>query len=129
MKNKLAFLAMRVSLGIVFLIFGIGKFRNDIWVETIRTMDFFTRLPWDVDISVALIGITEILTGAALIIGLFRRFFAAAAAAQLIGILILLKFQETRDIGLLGMAIYMAIVNNDFFAIGRLWRKSKGGAG
>ncbi len=129
MKNKIAFLAMRVSLGLVFLIFGIGKFKNDLWAETIRTMDFFTRLPWDVNIPVALIGIAEMLTGAALIIGLFTRFFAAIAAAQLIGILILLKFQETRDIGLLGMAIYMAIVSNDFFAIDWLWRKNKGGAG
>jgi len=127
MKNKLAFLAMRVTLGIVFFIFGIGKFKNDIWAETIKTMDFFLRLPWDVNISVALIGITEILTGAALIIGLFTRFFAAVAAAQLMGILILLKFQETRDIGLLGMAIYMTIVDNDAFAIDWLWRKSKGG--
>ena len=127
MKNKIDFLAMRVSLGLVFLIFGIGKFKNDIWAETIKTMDFFIRLPWDVNISVALIGITEILTGAALIIGLFTRFFAAISAAQLMGILILLNFQETRDIGLLGMAIYMTIVDNDAFAIDWLWRKSKGG--
>ncbi len=127
MKNKLAFLAMRVALGIVFLIFGIGKFKNDLWAETIKTMDFFLRLPWDVNISVALVGITEILTGAALIIGLFTRFFAAVAAAQLIGILILLKFQETRDIGLLGMAIYMVMVDNSVFAIDRLWRKNKRG--
>ena len=69
MKNKLAFLAMRVTLWIVFLIFGIGKFKNDIWAETIRTMDLFIRLPCNVNISVALVGITEILTGAALIIG------------------------------------------------------------
>jgi uncharacterized membrane protein YphA (DoxX/SURF4 family) len=128
MKNKLAFLAIRVTLGIVFLLFGIGKFRNDIWAETMRTMDFFIRLPWNVNISVALVGITEILTGLALIIGLFTRFFAAVAAAQLIGILILLKFQETRDIGLLGMAIYITMVNEDYLAIDRLWRKSKGGS-
>ena len=128
MKNNFVSLIMRVSLGIVFLIFGIGKFKNDIWAETIRSMDFFIRLPWNVNISVALIGITEILTGAALIIGLFTRLFAAVAAAQLMGILILLKFQETRDIGLLGMAIYMTIVRNDFFAIDWLWRKSKRGA-
>lgn len=69
----------------------------------------------------SLIGITETLTGAALIIGLFTRFF-------LTGILILLRFEETRDIGLLRMATYMTIVNNDFFAIDWLWRKSKGGA-
>ena len=128
MKNKLAFLAMRATLGIVFLIFGIGKFRNDIWVETIRSMDFFIRLPWNVNISVALIGITEILTGTALIIGLFTRFFAAVAAAQLMGILVLLKFQETRDVGLLGMAIYMTVMANDTFAIDWLWRKNKRGA-
>ncbi len=126
MKNKIAFLAMRVTLGIVFLIFGIGKFRNDIWVETIRTMDFFIRLPWNVNVSVTLIGITEILTGVALIIGLFTRFFAAVAAAQLAGILILLKLEETRDIGLFGMAIYMTMVNDDYLAIDRFWRKSKG---
>lgn len=125
MKNKVVFSVMRVSLGIVFLIFGIGKIKNDIWAETISTMDFFIRLPWNVNISVVLIGITEILTGTALIIGLFTRFFAAIAAAQLIGILILLKFQETRDIGLLGMAIYMAIVDNGTFSIDRLWRKGK----
>jgi len=117
---------MRISLGIVFLIFGIGKFRNDIWAETIKGMDFFLKLPWNVNISVYLIGVLEVLTGAALIIGLFTRFFAAVAAAQLMGILILLKFQETRDIGLLGMAIYMTMVSDDSFAIDRLWRKSKG---
>ncbi len=126
MKNKFAFLTIRFTLGIVFLIFGIGKFRNDVWAETIRTMDFFIRLPWNVNISVLLIGITEILTGTGLMIGLFTRFFAALAAAQLMGILILLRFQETRDIGLLGMAIYMTIVGNDTFAIDWLWRKNKG---
>jgi uncharacterized membrane protein YphA (DoxX/SURF4 family) len=128
MKNKLVFLVMRVSLGIVFLIFGIGKFKNDIWVETIKAMDFFIRLPWDVNISIALIGITEILTGVALIIGLFTRLFAALAVVQLIGILILLRFEEVRDIGLLGMAIYITIVKNDAFAMDYLRRKNQGAA-
>lgn len=125
MKNKFTFLIIRISLGIVFLVFGIGKFKNDIWAETIKTMDFFLRLPWDVNISVVLIGVTEILTGIALIVGLFTRFFATLATAQLIGILILLKFQETRDIGLLGMAIYIAIADNDSFGVDNLWKKHK----
>ncbi len=128
MKNKLAFLALRVALGLVFLIFGIGKFRNDIWVETIKAMDFFIKLPWDVNISIALIGIIEILTGLALIIGLFTRLFAALAVVQLIGILILLRFEEVRDIGLLGMAIYMTIIRNDAFTVDWLWRKNQGAA-
>lgn len=127
MKNKLAFLIMRISLGAVFLIFGIGKFKNDIWVETIKSMDFFLKLPWNVNISIIAIGLMEVVIGIALIIGLFTRFFAAVAAAQLIGILFLLKFEETRDIGLLGMAIYLAIADNGSFSIDWLWRKHKAG--
>jgi uncharacterized membrane protein YphA (DoxX/SURF4 family) len=119
---------MRVGLGIVFLLFGIGKFRNDIWAETIRAMDFFTRLPWNINVSIILIGIIEILTGIALIIGLFTRFFAAIAAVQLIGILFLLKFEEIRDIGLLAMAIYIAVIKEDSFGLGWFLKKRKGGA-
>ena len=126
MKNSFAFLAMRVTLGVVFLIFGIGKFRNDIWADTIRNMDFFLRLPWDVNTSLVFIGITEILTGAALIIGLFTRLFAALSVAQLMGILILLKFGEIRDIGLLGAALYMAFTENESFGVDWLWKRFKG---
>ena len=117
---------MRISLGLVFLIFGIGKFKNDIWAETIRNIDFFLKLPWNVNISIILIGITEISTGVALIIGLCTRLFAAVAAAQLIGILLLLRLEETRDIGLLGAAIYMAVANNDSFGVDRLLERRKG---
>ncbi len=120
MKNKIAFLILRLTLGIVFLIFGIGKFANDGWAQTIRSMDFFLKLPWDVDLSVFLIGIMEVSTGIALITGLFTRFFALLAALQLCMILILLKFEEIRDIGLLGAAIFTAIVSDDFFSLGKI---------
>ena len=120
MKNKIAFLILRLTLGIVFLIFGIGKFANDGWAQTIRSMDFFLKLPWDVDLSVFLIGIMEVSTGIALITGLFTRFFALLAALQLCMILILLKFEEIRDIGLLGVAIFTAIVSDDFFSLGKI---------
>jgi len=56
MKNNFVSLIMRISLGTVFLMFGIGKFRNDIWAETIKGMDFFLKLPWNVNISVVVIG-------------------------------------------------------------------------
>lgn len=123
MKNRFAFLILRLSLGSVFLIFGIGKFRNDVWAQTIRSMDFFLRLPWDVGVSVFLIGLTETATGLALITGFFTRFFAVIAALQLSAILVLLNFQENRDIALLGAAIYIAIVNERSFNICSLWRK------
>jgi len=127
MKNKIAFLFLRVSLGMVFLMFGIGKFRNDIWAETIRGMDFFLKLPWDVSISVFLIGVLEVLTGTALIVGAFTRFFSVAAAVQLLGILILLKFGEIRDIALLGAAIYMILVRDESFGVDWLRKGRAGG--
>ena len=114
---------MRLSLGVVFLIFGIGKFQNDIWAHTIRNMEFFQRLPWSLDLTVRLIGITETMTGIGLIAGFFTRFFAALAAIQLMAILILLKFEETRDIGLLGAAIYLSLAGSDTWGLGNLCKR------
>ena len=125
-KKNIAFLILRISLGVVFLLFGIGKFQNDIWAQTIKTMEFFVKLPWDVNISVILIGTMETITGLALITGLFTRFFAGLAALQLICILILLKFEETRDIGLLGAAIYITIDKNNPFSLDSLLRNKRG---
>ncbi|MDD5044443.1 MAG: DoxX family membrane protein, partial [Candidatus Omnitrophica bacterium] len=86
---------------------------------------FFLKLPWDVNLSVLLIGSIETATGIALISGLFTRFFALAAAVQLAGILVLLKFQEFRDIGLLAAAIYLAMVRPESFGIDYLWKKRR----
>jgi uncharacterized membrane protein YphA (DoxX/SURF4 family) len=90
-------------------------------------MDFFTRLPWNVNVSVILIGLIEILTGIGLIAGLFTRLVATMAVVQLMGILFLLKFEEIRDIGLLGMAIYIAISDEDSFGVNWFLKKRKGG--
>ncbi len=127
MKKNIAFLFLRVGLGVVFLVFGIGKFQNDIWAQTMRTMNFFLALPWDVNISVILVGIVEAITGVALITGLFARFFAGTAAIQLMGILVLLKFEEVRDIGLLGAAIYIALIYDESLTITLFWKKRNGG--
>jgi uncharacterized membrane protein YphA (DoxX/SURF4 family) len=125
MENNIVYLVMRVSVGIVFLLFGIGKFQNDIWAETIKNMDFFMRLPLNVNITVYVIGTLEVATGIALISGLFTRFFAFIAALQLFGILLLLRFQEIRDIGLLGASLYMAAADNDSFGIDWFLKKRK----
>ena len=101
-------LILRTGLGLVFLIFGIGKFRSDEWADTMRSMEFFARLPWKVDVSIILAGISETITGLGLLSGRFVRFFAGLAALQLVVILILLYFsgiREIRDIGLLAMAL------------------------
>ncbi len=117
MKDKIAFTILRVSLGVVFLIFGIGKFQDDIWAQTIKSMEIFQELPWDVGITVFLIGVSEVVTGAFLILGVFTRLFSAIASLQLLVILVLLQFQEIRDIGLLGAAIYMALVRDESFGV------------
>ncbi|RJP27189.1 MAG: DoxX family protein [Candidatus Omnitrophota bacterium] len=108
LKNLGLFL-LRVSLGSVFIIFGIGKFQHDFWARSIETMEFFQRLPIPVSVSVNIIGFMEVATGTLLILGLKTRLIAALAAIELIGILILLNFQEARDIGLLGAAICLSL--------------------
>lgn len=124
MKDKTAFLILRFSLGAVFILFGIGKLQGDVWAQTIKSMAVFQDLPWSVDHTVMFIGLMEILTGAGLIAGLRTRFFAVLAAIQLTAILFLLNFQETRDIGLWGAAVFMALVKEDFLSLDR-WISKK----
>jgi len=124
-KNKIAFTVLRVSLGAVFLIFGIGKFQNDVWAQTVRNMDVFQSLPWNIDLTVLMIGVSETAIGAALVLGVFTRVFAAAAALELTSILFLLQFQETRDFGLLGAVVYMALVKQESFGLPQLWRRPR----
>ncbi|MCK5215992.1 MAG: DoxX family protein [Candidatus Omnitrophica bacterium] len=120
MKDKIAFTILRVGLGVVFLIFGIGKFQDDIWAQTIRSMEVFQGLPWDVGITVFLVGVSEVVAGTFLILGVFTRIFSAIASLQLLVILFLLQFQEIRDFGLLGAAIYMALVKDESFGFNRI---------
>src|SRR3989344_4520326 len=121
--NKFSPFILRIGLGLVFLIFGIGKFTGDIWAETIKAMPFFTSLPLSIELIVILIGLVEIITGLSLIIGFKTRIFAMIASLQLISILLLLKFEEIRDIGLLAAAISLSITGSDFLTINPFKRK------
>lgn len=125
MKKKIAFLLLRVSIGVVFLKFGIGKFQGDYWTRTIKTMEFFQQLPIDVNTTVWIVGIVEVLTGICLITGLFTKIFSALATIQLISILVLLKFSPIRDVGLLGAALYISLVEEKSFGIDYLLNKKK----
>lgn len=123
MKHEFASTILRVSLGIVFLIFGIGKFQDDIWAQTIKSMEIFQKLPWGVSVSVIIIGISEVVTGVFLILGIFTRIFSMIASLQLLTILMLLQFQEVRDIGLLGAAVYMALIKNESYGLNWLYKR------
>lgn len=125
MVKSIGLFILRVSLGLVFLSFGIGKFQNDYWARSMEAMVFFRSLPWSAALSVQLAGLIEVATGAALIAGLFTRFFAALACGQLVVILALLNFQEIRDIGLLGAALYLTLSKDSVFGIDRLLNRHK----
>lgn len=120
-------LILRVSLGVVFLIFGVGKFQHDYWARTIESMDVFQRLAWSPQLSVKLIGGLEVATGLALILGLGTRLVSGLAALQLLAILILLQFQEIRDIALLAQAIYLMINKEAAFGIDWFRRRKTAG--
>ena len=64
---------LRLGPGGVFLLFGTGKFQNDIWAQTIRNMAFFEAMPWTTDTSVVLAGILELVVAAGLILGIWLR--------------------------------------------------------
>jgi len=109
MKNKIAFIVLRVSLGAVFLIFGIGKFTGDYWARSMAAMPIVQSMPWPAQYSVWGLGALEALTAFLLISGIWLRPAAIAACLQLVVILIVLQFQEIRDIALLGAAIFLAL--------------------
>ena len=126
--NPLSFLILRLGLGVVFLVFGIGKFQADQWVQTIHSMEFFSHLPWSVDTSVVLIGVFEIFTGLALILGFFCRFFALIASCQLVLILVFLSIygiQEIRDIGLLAGTLVLFLTKEDFLSLDAFFKSRR----
>jgi uncharacterized membrane protein YphA (DoxX/SURF4 family) len=103
---------LRLGLGIVFLFFGIGKLRQDVWFHTIKNMQVFGFFGGGIEYFIYLIGLVEILIALFLIIGKYIRFFSALAALHILVILILIKFGEIRDVGLLAMAVYLALMGD-----------------
>lgn len=117
---------LRLGLGIVFLAFGIGKFKGDEWVDTMRSMGIFSYLPWSVDTSVILAGILELLVGLGLVLGLFTRFFSLLASLEMVSILILLfiyGIHEIRDIGLLAGTVCLIFNDADFISLDHFLKK------
>lgn len=109
MREKAAFFVLRASLGVVFLLFGAGKFQNDYWARTMATLPIVEKMPWPTVFSVRAMGTAEIAVAVALISGYCLRPAAIIAAGMLLGILVVTGFQETRDIALLGCALFLAM--------------------
>ena len=117
-RRDVAMLLVRIGLGLVFLYFGIGKFRGDAWVDTMASMPLLTRLPWPMSVNVASAGTLEILTGLCLCGGFLVRAAALLACAELIAILFLLStigIFEARDVGLLAASAAVVLSTVAFF--------------
>lgn len=118
-RAGLARLGLRVSLGVVFLWFGLDKFINPgfwtMWVPGVVHEGLEKLLQVDVFPSLLyLIGVYELVTGVALVLGLLVR-YVAGVAAFFLGLIIITSGVSpvVRDIGLLGIAIYLALTERE----------------
>lgn len=72
---------LRVAAGVVFVLFSIGKFtRRDAEIRAFERFD----VPWP-EVTVALVGVLELVGGLLLIVGLLTRPAALALAGNMIG--------------------------------------------
>ncbi len=101
-------IALRLGLAVVFLWFGIDKFIQpqywlDAWVPQ-GIQAFASRSGIGPIDLMHLLGIVEVLVALSLATGFFMRYFAAAAAVLLIGVIAMHGFSEllVRDVGLVG---------------------------
>lgn len=116
-KFFLASFFVRLGLGSVFLIFGLGKFFGDIWAVTIPSLPVIRSLPVAGETVVLIVGIVEVLIGLLLIVGFWTRWVALIASLELVMILLLLRFQEVRDVGLLLCALSLVFTGSNFLSL------------
>ncbi|MEK6904548.1 MAG: DoxX family protein [Nanoarchaeota archaeon] len=124
-KSDISSLFLRLGLGIVFIIFGIGKFTNDIWAQTMRNIPALQAIPISMDILIYLDGAFLLVTGSLLVLGLFTRLAALFASFQLVAVLILLKFGEVRDIALLAASLSLLLSDSKFLSFDSFRKKNE----
>ena len=112
MRTSFPYHLLRISLAVVFLFFGIGKFQNDIWADTMRNMPIFHIFGTSPDLWIYAVGVIELIIAASFIFNRYTQFFAGFASLELLSILFLLHFGETRDIGLLGATLALFFWKN-----------------
>lgn len=125
---NLSTLILRISLGLVFLFFGLGKFKGDAYAKTTKSLQIVKSLPILPDTTVLLIGSLEILIAILLLLGLYTRLASLLASLHLISILSifgLTNIDILRDIGLLGAAISLFLTGSEFFCLDNLLKKNK----
>ncbi len=111
-NHDLGLLLLRLGAGIVFIVFGIDKFLDPIGWASWAPPWFWSLMPLAETPLMYIVGVTETLLGALMLIGLWTRLAAALTAAHLASIIILIGMNEiaVRDIGLLFLALGIAVL-------------------
>lgn len=124
-KHAVAALAIRLSLGLIFLISGIGKLFLGMSPPLDKIL-FFIPL----NISTYLLGLLEFVVGIMLLAGLFTRIAAWVAAGLLIIFLIsgaalgiFMQAGLLKDVGLLAAALSSALVGCPRWGIDHVFKK------
>ena len=118
---------LRIGLAIVFLYFGLDKFINlEANINIIRSFSF---IPIDIKFFTVFYGVIEILVASFLILGLFTRITAIIASLMILTIFLMfwILFNDLiiRDIGLLAIAISLAITGSEIWSIDRIIKNSR----
>lgn len=132
MKNEIGALILRVTLGIIFLVHGLGKFQGGI--ENVAGWFSSIGLPGFLAYAVAII---ELVGGIALILGLGTRIVSALLALIMIGAIFTVKLSVgfmgngemagyEFDLALLAMSIYLTVAGSKMLAVDEmLFNKEK----
>lgn len=110
-------LIARIAMAIVFIWFGIGKFQDDIWAETMRQHPMMHRVPVPIDTQIYLAGVTEIAIGVFLLAGVYIRAAAVIGALELVFIFFFMGIYEVRDLGLIGALVMLAIEGTGIYGV------------
>ena len=116
-KDQRALVIVRLGLGMFFLLFSLSKFTNpDYWFGYIPS--WFTSTAGLIGNThfIYLLGLFELTVGILLIAGLFTRFAAGMVVVLMLPIVASQLPNEVaiRDIGLLFMALALALTNTEF---------------
>ena len=116
---------IRLGLGFVFFWFGIDKFIDPgLWIGWIPD-SILSFVPIFPGTFIFLLGIVETILGILLIFGVLVRIVAFVSALHLLAIIFSLGFNDivVRDIGLLTMALALAIEKKHSFCLDSFMRK------
>ena len=125
MFKEAPILLIRLGLGFVFFWFGIDKFIHPaLWIGWIPQY-VLSLIPIFPGIFIFLLGVIETILGALLLLGVIVRLVALISAIHLLAIIFSLGFNDivVRDIGLLAMALSLAVQKKHIFCLDNYLRK------